>query len=359
MKTRYVLGAYYFLFFALVSDYVIAIPKHFEHIGFSSGEIGVIFASMPIARFLIPFIYLKKSITQREYIFSLIISALSPCLLLSHDFYIVLVSFFLMGGGFSIVFPYIEALAIKKMKENYGKSRLFGSIGFMTIGILYAYVQINPIFLFIFLALSLSVVGLFFINDTTITPSMETLDFKQYWWFWVMLLLVEISFGGYYDFFTIYNVHHGMSKESVGWIWTIGSIAEVFIFMMQYKFISMIPPMIWVKFSVLVTTFRWLLLYIFPGNLDIVFFVQLLQAISFAIFHTANLLFIHMIYKNKALAQQFYAGVAYGIAEFLGSVIAGILYGRYLFLYESLFAFMGFIILVYGLKRQKMRETFD
>lgn len=347
-KMFIMLSCYYFLFFAIIGNYVIVFPKYLTNIGFETWEVGVIFASMPIARFLFPFIYFKRTMAKRDYYISILISTLSPLLLLSHNIYLIILSLFLIGGGFSIAFPYIEAIAIEKLGDYYGKSRLFGSIGFIVVGIGFSYINFNPVFVFIGLISILGLCGLYFANDTTITFNNESLDLIKYWWFWAMLILVEISFGGYYDFFTIYNLKYGISKEYMGWIWIIGSLAEIFIFMFQYKFISTFPPMSWVKLSVLITSLRWLLLYIFPGNLEVVILVQVLQAISFAIFHTANLIFINLIYKNKTLAQQFYAGIAYGLAEFAGSVIAGALFNRHLFLFESIFAMAGLIILVYG-----------
>jgi len=353
LKMFSMLSFYYFLFFAIIGNYVIIFPKYLANIGFETWEIGIIFASMPIARFLFPFIYFKRTMSKIDYRISILVSMLAPLLLLSHNIYLIITSLFLIGGGFSIAFPYVEAIAIEKLGDRYGKSRLFGSIGFIVVGISFSYININPVFLFIGLVFMLSLCGLYFTNDTTITFNNEPLDFMKYWWFWAMLILVEISFGGYYDFFTIYNLKHGISKEYIGWIWVIGSLAEIFIFMLQYKFISTFPPMSWVKLSVFITSFRWLLLYLFPGNLEIVILVQVLQAVSFAIFHTANLIFINIIYKNKTLAQQFYAGIAYGLAEFAGSIIAGVLFNTHLFLYESMFAMAGFIILVYGSSKAK------
>jgi len=353
LKLFSMLSFYYFLFFAIIGNYVIIFPKYLTTIGFSNWEIGIIFASMPIARFLFPFIYFKRTLSKSDYLTSIFISMLSPLLLLSHNLYLIITSLFLIGGGFSIAFPYVEAIAIQKLGNRYGKSRLFGSIGFIVVGISFAYMHINPVYLFIGLILMLSLCGLYFTNDTTITFSNEPLDLIKYWWFWTMLILVEISFGGYYDFFTIYNLNHGISKEDIGWIWVVGSLAEIFIFILQYKFISTFPPMSWVKLSVFITSFRWLILYIFPGNLEVVILVQILQAISFAIFHTANLIFINQIYKNKTLAQQFYAGIAYGLAEFAGSLIAGMLFNTHLFLFESIFAMAGFILLIYGSSKIK------
>jgi PPP family 3-phenylpropionic acid transporter len=155
-----------------------------------------------------------------------------------------------------------------------------------------------------------------------------------------------MSFGGFYNFFTIYNLNHGIPKEYIGWLWAIGVSAEILIFIFQHRFISKFKPVFLLKISILLTAVRWFVLYLFPGNLIMVAASQLIHAFSFAIFHTSALLYISKHYVNKTLAQQFYAGIAYGMAAFLGSILSGVLYGNNLFLYESFIALLGFLIML-------------
>jgi PPP family 3-phenylpropionic acid transporter len=64
------------------------------------------------------------------------------------------------------------------------------------------------------------------------------IDFLKEWQFWLSLVLLQISFGGFYNFFTIYNLRNGIPKEINGWLWTIGVVAEIVIFIYQYKFLN-------------------------------------------------------------------------------------------------------------------------
>jgi len=345
-KTFLILSIFYFLFFTLIGDYVIFMPKFFKNIGFNSSQIGLIFAMLPIARFLTPFIYLKKPLTKFDYILALIVSTLSSFLLLTHNFYLILTAFFLIGASFSIVFPYIEAIAIEALKEKYGKSRLFGSVGFMLFGIVFSYFKGNLIWLFIFLMVMTNISSLYFLRDKTIKHSKAKINFLKEWKFWLAVILLQISFGGFYNFFTIYNIENGIKKEYIGWLWAIGVMAEIFVFIYQHNFIKKLSPEKWIKISILFTSIRWFMLYAFAGNLIMVALSQLIHAFSFALFHTSALLYITKKYENKTLAQQFYAGTAYGMAAFLGSIISGLLYGENLFLYESIFAFLGFLIML-------------
>jgi PPP family 3-phenylpropionic acid transporter len=339
------LSLFYFLFFALIGDYVIFMPKMYSNF-FTPTQIGIIFSMLPIARFLTPFLFFKLTINKINFLFSLIISILASFLLLSHNFYIILISFFLIGASFSVIFPYIETIAIEKLKEKYGQTRVFGSLGFMLFGIVFSYFKINFIYIFIILMILTNIVSLYFLEDKSIKKEKKSINFIIAWKFWLALILMQISFGGFYNFFTIYNLNHNIPKEINGWLWAIGVIAEIIIFLIQHRFIKKFLPLFWIKLSIFLTSIRWFMLYIFAENVILIAISQLIHAFSFAIFHTSALLYLSKTYKNKILAQQFYAGIGYGFAAFLGSIISGWLYGEHLFLYESLIAMIGFLIML-------------
>jgi len=340
------LSLYYFLFFTLIGDYVIFMPKYFSSIGFSATQIGVIFSMMPIARFLTPFIYIKKPLSSKDYILALIFSMMAAFLILSSNFYLILIAFFILGVSFAIVFPFIEAIAIENLKEKYGLSRVYGSIGFMLFGIIASYIEVNLVYVFIVLMALTNITALYFNKNKTIKKSFSKIDLLKEWKFWAALILLQISFGGFYNFFTIYNLNHGISKEYIGWLWAIGVIAEIVIFLIGHRFLKKLDAIIWIKISILLTAIRWFILYLFAGNLYLIALSQLIHAFSFAIFHTSALLYISKKYQNKTLAQQFYAGIGYGLAAFLGSIISGLLYSDTLFLYESLIALLGFLVML-------------
>ena len=337
---------FYFLFFALIGDYVIFMPKLFSKF-FTPTQIGIIFAMMPIARFLTPFIFLKKPLTQKDYISSIIIAVISSFMVLSHNFYIILIAFFFLGASFAVLFPYIEAIAIEKLSTKYGKARVMGSIGFMLYGIVFSYIKINHLISFIVLMLLTALSAIYFKEDKTIKKSTSgKINFIKDYKFWLGVIFLQISFGGFYNFFTIYLINHGIDKKYVGWLWGIGVMAEIIVFLIGHRFLHRLKPLKWMKISILLTSIRWLMLYLFANSLLLISASQLIHAFSFAIFHTSALLYISKKYENKTLAQQFYAGIGYGLAAFLGSIISGFLYGENLFLYESLIALLGFLIML-------------
>ena len=191
-----------------------------------------------------------------------------------------------------------------------------------------------------------NLVSLYFLEDKTIKKSSKPINFSKEKEFWIALILMQISFGGFYNFFTIVNIEAGIPKNLIGWLWAIGVGAEILIFIFQEKFINKFSPLFWIKISLLLTSIRWIVLNFVVGNFFLVALTQLIHAFSFAIFHTASLLYLSNRYENKTLAQQFYAGVGYGLAAFLGSIIAGIIYGKNLFLIEGFVVLIGFVIIL-------------
>ncbi len=302
---------------------------------------------MPIARFLTPFIFLKKPLIKKDYVLSIFIAFFASFLILTKNFYLILIAFFLMGASFAILFPYIEAIAIEKLSTKYGKARVMGSIGFMLYGIIFSYIKINHLISFIILMFLTAISAFYFKEDKTIKKSSSTkINFLKDYKFWLALIFLQISFGGFYNFFTIYLIKHGIKKEYIGWLWGIGVGAEIIVFLIGHKFLHKLKPIKWIKISIFLTSIRWAMLYLFANSLLLIATSQLIHAFSFAIFHTSALLYINKHYENKTLAQQFYAGIGYGLAAFLGSIISGFLYGSNLFLYESFIALFGFLIML-------------
>jgi PPP family 3-phenylpropionic acid transporter len=157
---------------------------------------------------------------------------------------------------------------------------------------------------------------------------------------------MQMSFGGFYNFFTIYETTHGISLEMTSYLWSFGVICEILMLYFQAPLLKNNLLSI-IKFCVTITVFRWFLLYMYPDSLNITFFTQALHAFSFGLYHSSVIIYLYTLYENKKLAQQFMYGVAYGLGGFIGALIAGAVYGEYLFLYSALFSLISLIALYF------------
>lgn len=172
----------------------------------------------------------------------------------------------------------------------------------------------------------------------------ERFKLKKVTYLWISLFFMQISFGAFYNFFTIYETSRGISLETVSYLWAFGVICEILFFYFQSPLLKLNLLKI-LKFSVFITIIRWLLLFLFPESLLISFVAQSFHAVSFALHHTVAISFLYSVYQNKKLAAQFYYGFSFGLGGFIGALLAGYFYGDYLYLYASFMALLSFIAL--------------
>lgn len=347
------LSAFYFFYFAAVGVYVIFLPKVLLDIGYTTSDIGIVLALAPLMRFLTPFLFLKHiNLDQKVFKNTLILSVISASLfyITIDNFYMFMINNAILGMCLSLLLPYIEIIAIKELGDRYGKSRLYGSIGFMVISLVLARYLSNP-YVALHYYLVVTILTAYFAyklldHDTEhkITKDDEEFSLLKYWQFWLSLFLMQVSFGGFYNFFTIYETSYGVSLETVSYLWSFGVICEIAMLYFQAPILKNNLLFI-IKFSILITAFRWFLLYLFPDSLTVSYISQSIHAFSFGLYHSAIIIYLYKLYTNKKLAQQFMLGFAYGLGGFVGSLIAGVVYGEYLFLYSCLVALMAFFSL--------------
>ena len=168
------------------------------------------------------------------------------------------------------------------------------------------------------------------------------------WQLWLGLTLMQVSFGSFYNFFTIYETDFGISLDMTIYLWTFGVLAEIVMLFFQGRFLKNNLLLI-LQITTLASAFRWLLLYLFPQNIPVLFFSQSLHALSFALFHSAAISYLYHTYKHRALAQQYFSGITYGLGGFMGALFAGYIYEWYpreLFLSSALFAFLSSVCLL-------------
>ncbi len=341
------LSAFYFFYFAAVGVYVIFMPKVLHDIGYNAFEIGIVFALAPLMRFATPFLFLKHvELNQTVFKTALYLSILTSSLFYFtiENLYAFMLNNAVLGVCLSLILPFLDVTAIKNLgKDKYGKSRLFGSIGFMLVSLILAKFLSEPkIALNYYLCANVLTVifALLLVkNDVTNVKNIEdeSFSFFKYWPFWLSLFFMQMSFGGFYNFFTIYETEHGISLEMTSYLWSFGVICEIIMLYFQGPLLKNNLLTI-IKICVGITVVRWLILYIYPDSLTMTFISQSLHAFSFGLYHSTVIMFLYSLYDNKKLAQQFMYGVAYGLGGFVGALLAGWAYGQYLFMYSAIFA---------------------
>ena len=360
------LGAYYFFYFALVGVYVIFMPKALLELGYTPVEVGIIYAAAPFMRFLLPFLFRHSlSLTENVYRLSLLFTFIGTLIFLQtvESFYAYLIANLLFGAAMGVSLPYVETIALARLaRQHYGKVRLWGSLGFMFIALWLGKILTSPLetlyYLCVMAALTL-IFGLVITKYDSIEHSSSKEDasfsLSKYWAFWTSIFLMQVGFGGFYNFFTIYETSHGISLEVVSWMWSFGVLCEIVMLYFQGPLLKRNLLNI-LLFATLITSFRWLILYIYPQSVEITFMTQSLHAVSFALYHTAAITYVFSLYSQKKLAQQFFLGIAFGLGGSIGAILSGQMYGEYLFLFESFITLFAFLVLLVHKKRRDMIE---
>lgn len=351
------ISSFYFFYFALIGVHIIFVPKILSMVGYSAMDIGIIFASAPLVRFIVPFLFLKGfKLDHKTFIAALLLMAAGaigfyPSLDL---FWPLLFSNIVFGIGISLLLPYIEVIALEHIgKERYGKIRLFGSLGFIAVAlVLVRYLSVPKIGIdfLIAMALATSILGALIgsrehkknASLPALTDEVNHFNPLRHLSLWIGFLLMQVSFGPFYNFFTIYTTDHGVSLDMTVWLWSFGVLAEIVMFYFQGPLLqSNLAKLL--QLTAFFTGVRWLIVAYYPDNTLLLFLSQSLHALSFALFHTAAISVLFSLYPSKRLSQQFFFGISYGLGGFLGALGAGILYQ-----YTPTWLFIGGAVAAFG-----------
>ncbi len=352
------IGAFYFFYFAGMGLWVIFAPKTLLQLGYTEMQIGIIFAITPFVRFLSPFLFLKRgSITKRQFLVSTVLTFVSTIFFafFVDNFYLFAINILVFSFFWVVILPYADSVALENIPASkYGFVRLFGSIGFMLIGIVlgdnagsaFLVYILYVIFMFVTMVFCFWLSKFEIHHPVDINPKeQKAFNPLPEWQMWLSMFLLQFSFGAFYNFFTIYETAHGISLVATTYLWAFGVLCEIVMFLFQGKFIDKIEPVTVIKFTMLATVFRWLILYLFPSSIIASFVSQSFHALNFALYTTAVFLYLSTTYKeSKKLAQMFFYGISYGLGGYLGAIFSGYFYSEQIYLYSAISAFIGFVI---------------
>ena len=363
------LSLFYFFYFAMVGVYVIFMPKVLKDIGYNAVEIGAIYTSAPLMRFLLPFIFKRWiRLSSRVFYISLIATFFITALffLTIHNFWLFLLINFAFGGAMGAVLPFVETIALERIgKERYGKIRLWGSIGFSVVAFVLGNILDSYLMALSFLvvtALLTTLFGLALVQyDNKVAEREEGVEsdssfsLAKYWAFWGSVFLFQFSFGGFYNFFTIYETSHGIALDIVSYLWIFGVACEIVMLIFQGPLLKHFNLLSLLFIATLSGVFRWIIVALFPENLPLIMLAQATHALSFALYYTAAIAYVYRLYTQKKLAQQFFLGISFGLGGALGAIVSGVIYKvspSGLFIFEAFIAFIAALLLIVHKRRK-------
>ncbi|MFT5593225.1 MAG: PPP family 3-phenylpropionic acid transporter [Oceanicoccus sp.] len=341
------LSSFYFFYFALLGCISPYWGLFLDDKGFSAQEIGELMALFGLVRILAPNVWgVLGDYTGQRMPLLRIGCAICFCIFLN-IFWVqsfLWMALIMIGYGFfwAAVLPQFEVVTLNYLQDQtdqYSKIRTWGSIGFIIfvalLGWAFDYISVSflPVFMLVLLAAiffsSTLVKGRELTHEHESTEGFLSLILKPtVVAFLLASFLNQVSHGAYYTFFSLYLEQFGYSKSMIGFLWALGVIAEVIVFLIAHRIFAKVDHKTVLVMSLLLGGLRWIVTAHYVETLWLLALVQLLHAVTFGAMHAVAMHYIHLYFKGKhqGQGQALFSSLTYGAGGALGAYVSGLVW---------------------------------
>ncbi|MDX7990685.1 3-phenylpropionate MFS transporter [Xenorhabdus littoralis] len=154
----------------------------------------------------------------------------------------------------------------------------------------------------------------------------ELLLEKPVWQFLMCVTLLQAAHAGYYSFGSIYWEKAGYSSSTIGYLWSLGVVAEVVVFTFSNQLFRRWSARNLLLLSAICGVLRWGLMGT-STELYALIIIQILHCGTFTVCHLAAMRFIGARKENEIIRlQATYSALAMGGGIAVMSIIAGFMY---------------------------------
>ncbi len=369
------LSSFYLFYFATLGIVVPYFGQYLESKHFTAYQIGEIFFMLNITKVVAPFIWGAIADKSGKRIQIIRVAALVAMIvfsgvLLEYGFYWMAIVTMVYSFFWNAALPQFESLTANHLgskNAKYTRIRLWGSIGFiitvvgMGIGIELFGISIVPYialigYLGIFISTTLNSDSKKIIPHSNHQPILQILKKPYVICFFIAGFLLQLSHGPFYAFFSIYLGDIGYANNVIGYLWAVGVVAEVVLFIWIYKIIPKFGARRLLLITLSAASIRWLLIAVAPQYIEVIIISQVLHAATFGISHAIAMYLIHQFFigKVQGRGQALYTSICMGSGTALGSYLSGMLWdaigGENVYLLAALVGLISLIIVFFGLK---------
>jgi len=341
------LAGFYFFYFAWIGAFAPFFSVYLDSSGLSSAEIGVVMALPQVTRIVAPHLWgwLADASGHPVRLVRAAVLAGTICSLglFASTAFLWICAVVLAAGSFlSAALPLVEATTLTHVGEHtgrYGAIRLWGSIGYIVavVGVGYAldFFSVQALLWIVVASLLGTLVFAMLVPEARHPKPVadgpaigQVLRRPEVIALIAACTLMAVAHGPYYTFYSIHLVDHGYSKGLTGWLWALGVICEIAIFLWL--------PRLYAAFTlrgILIASFalaamRFLLIGWGAGSLTLLLIAQVLHAASFGSFHAAAIGIIHQLFRGRhqAWGQAIYGSLTFGVGGTLGALASGALW---------------------------------
>ena len=338
------LSSFYFWYFAFVGAYGPYFALYLQDRGFEPFRIAVLMAVGPVARIFVPNLWgwladrhRARDRIQRSLAF--ITPFIALALFLHPGFIGMLLLLITWSLFWSGLLPLVEAGTMTVLRARmgvYGRIRLWGSVGFIAVvvagGYLFDAFGVGLLEVVIVVLLSLTALTVFALPRDRSRPGprqsgsmLAVLRQPGVAGMIAGFFLMQVAHAPYNTFYSIFLDESGYSKMAIGWLWALGVIAEIVLFIWLPQLMHR-----WRLQQILLACFcfaivRFLLIAWGVDSLSILVIAQLMHAMTFGAFHAAGGAATHRAFSGemRSRGQALYSSLGYGAGGAIGTLAAG------------------------------------
>ncbi|WP_257389227.1 MFS transporter [Tahibacter caeni] len=340
------LSSFYFMYYAVLGGFTPYWSLYLKDRGQDAAAIGLLMSLWYATRIVAPsswnWLAARSARPIRWLHLGCLASVASFCaFLLPLDFAGLFAAMCVFCFFHNATMPQFEAITLSHLHgiaERYGTIRVWGSIGFIGIVALFGFLLDHlavawlPLLM---LPLLLGTTGSAFANDygpaqRSALPAAGA-EFRarlrrpEVIAFFLVCLLVQLSFGPLYTFFSLYLEQHGYKPSALGLFWAIGVTVEVFVFFLSPRLFLRWPAQTVLVVAVASAAVRWLVTALFPDSVVVMTLAQLTHAVNFAAFFASVMQLMAQYFPGPlgGHGQGVFYGFSSGVGGALGALIAG------------------------------------
>lgn len=329
--------------------------------GFTADQAGLVIAMGLVTRaittfFLFPLASKYISLARLNQIVALLSVVILILLIPANSLIVVVAITVLLSLLYPMPLAMHEAMASKLIKKNeiyYGRSRSYGSLGYIIslslTGIIISifgeeiiiYVMIIGSIIFAFLASLRSPLTLkekIVTKDITLSKLFKS---KSFVLVLIICVVLQSAHAAYYSYAVLFLGNIGVNTQFIGFILLIAVLSEVVFFYISDSLFKGKPVTTLLMISVTASVVRWMLIFLFD-SLMIFIISQFLHSLTFGLTQVAFIKYLDENTDNKFFPYAHGLYAAFGLS--LGSGILTIVSG-YLFSLSPSFAFLGMALI--------------
>lgn len=358
------LASFYFAYYAALGAFTPYWSLYLQSQGMPVAAISVLMSLWYATRVLAPSTWTTLAARSSQpirwlHIGCLLTLAGFACFLLPLKFAGLFAAMCVFCFFYNAVMPQFESITQSHLHgrtDRYGLIRVWGSIGFIAVVALYGVLidrlgaaRLPWLMLPLFVGLLASALCNRYAQPPPAAAHGSEPGFRQrlrqaeVLAFLAAAFLIQVSFGPYYTFFSIYLGEHGYAPTMQGLLWSIGVLVEVALFFLSQRIFRRWGARRLAVFSLGTAVLRWWATALWPDSLPVLAIAQTSHAFSFGAFFAAAMLLLAEYFPGRlnGHGQGLFYGTS-GVGGVTGALLAGQLWR---FGGQTAFAASGFLAL--------------